>query len=175
LHAIGNYILEYNPSAKVLYVTAEQFTTKFIGSIRDNQSTDFRKKFREADVLLIDDIQFLAGKEQAQEEFFDTFNQLQENGKQLVVSADRPPQEMKGIIERLLARFTWGLITDILLHDRETQEKMIKNSKVEQIETDLENVDKISLLENEVKQIREELTGLHTEVKFLKMIAGTRQ
>ena len=186
LHATGNYILEHNPSAKVLYITAEQFTTEFIGSIRDNQSTDFRKKFREADVLLVDDIQFLAGKEQAQEEFFHTFNQLHENNKQIVLSADCPPKEIKGIIERLMARFTWGLITDILPHDRETQEKMIENSNVNdhlsvniqassesqvtQTEKGVEKADKVSLLENEVKQIREELTGLHTEVELLKMI-----
>ena len=121
MHAIGNEILRNNKNAKVLYVTSEKFTNQLVNAIKDNKNEQFRNKYRTIDVLLIDDIQFIAGKNMAQEEFFHTFNALHESGKQIIISSDKPPKDIQLLEDRLKSRFEWGIIADISNPDYETR------------------------------------------------------
>lgn len=134
MHAIGNYILLHNPDKKVLYVTSEEFLNEVIESIRSTNNTSsmskFRDKYRKVDVLMIDDIQFIIGKESTQEEFFHTFNTLHSAGKQIVLTSDRPPKEMKTLEARIRSRFEWGLMADIGNPDYETRMAILRK-KVE--------------------------------------------
>ena len=121
MHAIGHQIAERNPHTKMLYVSAEKFTNDLITAIRNNTNQEFRARYRDLDVLMIDDVQFIAGKEQTQEEFFWTLNTLHDAKKQIIISSDRPPKDIEGIADRLVSRFEWGLVTDIQPPDLETR------------------------------------------------------
>ncbi len=121
VQAVGNHILAQDPSKKILYINSEKFTNDFIYAIKNGKTEQFKQTYRDVDVLLIDDIQFIASKEQTQEEFFHTFNALHQNNKQIVISSDRPPKAIPGVESRLISRFEWGMIADISFPDLETR------------------------------------------------------
>ena len=140
LQAIGNYIREHDSADKpqVLYISSEKFTNELINSIRDDKTVAFRNKYRNVDVLLIDDIQFLAGKERTQEEFFHTFNTLYDSSKQIVITSDRPPKDIPTLESRLISRFEWGLIADIYPPDFETRVAILRK-KIEKDQLEIPN------------------------------------
>ncbi len=121
LQAIGQATLEANPQTKILYVTSEKFTNEFVSSVKEGRAKEFKDRYRNVDLLLIDDIQFIGGKEQTQEEFFHTFNELHQQGKQVVLTSDRPPKAIPALEDRLRNRFEWGMIADIAAPDLETR------------------------------------------------------
>ena len=132
MHAIGNSILRKNKNYNILYVTSEKFTNEFIDALKNASTEKFRQKYRNIDVLLIDDIQFISGKKQLQEEFFHTFNTLHESGKQIVISSDRPPKDIPLLQDRLKSRFEWGLLADVSMADYETRLAILRKKTDEQ-------------------------------------------
>ncbi len=130
LHAIGNLSVERNPRVKMCYITAEKFTNELIYSLRTNRMPDFKEKYRNVDMLLVDDVQFIAGKQRTQEEFFHTFNDLYSSHKQIVVTSDKFPKEIPDLEERIQSRFEWGLVADIQPPDMETRVAIL-NRKAE--------------------------------------------
>jgi len=157
LHAIGNYIRKNRPELKVLYVTCEKFINDFIDSIKYEKPASFRNKYRHLDCLLIDDIQFLVGKQSSQEEFFYTFNTLYNSRKQIVVTSDCPPKDIPTLEERLISRFEWGVITPIDVPDFESR-KAILVRKAEQNKINIAN-DVLTFLATEIKSNIRELEG----------------
>ena len=127
LYAIAHLVKKRRPEARIVYIKGDDFTNELVSSIRENRNAEFREKYREATVLLVDDIQFIAGKKQTQEEFFHTFNTLYESGRQIVLTSDRPPREMTQLEDRLQTRFEWGLMVDVAPPDFETRLAIIKN------------------------------------------------
>jgi chromosomal replication initiator protein len=137
LHAVGQYVEDQEPGMRVRYVTCENFTNDFINSVRDNAPLDFQKRYRENDILLIDDIQFLEGKIETQEAFFHTFNALYEENKQIVITSDRHPKYIPTLENRLVSRFEWGLVTDIQPPDLETRIAILrKKALMDQLQVD---------------------------------------
>ena len=127
LYAIAHLVNRRRPEARIVYIKGDDFTNELVSSIRENRNAEFREKYREATVLLVDDIQFIAGKIQTQEEFFHTFNTLHNDGRQIVIASDRPAKEIKSLEERLRTRFEWGLMVDVTPPDYETRLAIVKN------------------------------------------------
>jgi chromosomal replication initiator protein len=168
--AIGKHMLDNNVSAKVIYVTSEKFTNDFIDSITTRSVTGFTSRYRSTDMLIIDDIQFFTGKESTQEQFFHTFNTLHQNGKQLVLTADRPPRDIKGLEERLLSRFSWGLVTDIQPPSLETRIAILRKKS----ETDGIQVpnDVLSFIADSVTSNIRDLEGCLTRLLAYASLRG---
>jgi len=145
MHAIGHLVLERNPAAQVAYVTTERFMNELVNAIQQGTTPAFRRRFRMIDLLLVDDVHFLTQKESTQEEFFHTFNALYENGKQLVLTSDRPPKELPGVEDRLVSRFEWGLVADIKPPDYETRVAILqKKAALDGLVIDPEIIDFIA-------------------------------
>ncbi|MEE1101673.1 MAG: chromosomal replication initiator protein DnaA [Agathobacter sp.] len=160
MHSIGHFILEQNPNTKVIYVTSEEFTNEVIESIRNGNAssmTKFRDKYRTVDVLMIDDIQFIIGKESTQEEFFHTFNALQTQGKQIILTSDKPPKEMETLEERIRSRFEWGLMADIGVPDYETRMAILRK-KAESDKFEIDD-DILNYIATNIKSNVRELEG----------------
>lgn len=171
MHAISHEIKQNNPSYNIIYVTSEEFGNDLIRSLDEKNMTSFHEKYRSADVLLIDDIQFFSNKERMQEEFFHTFNKLHAEGKQIVITSDKPPKELKTLEERIRTRFEWGLITDISIPDFETRIAIIRR-KAELL--DLVIPDDVSeFIANRLKSNIRQLEGAVKKLKALKHLAGS--
>ena len=170
MHAIGHHVLSNKPNAKVIYTSSEKFTNEFIKSIRDNETEAFREKYRKIDVLLIDDIQFIQNKEQTQEEFFHTFNELHQNNKQIVISSDRPPKEIAKLEDRLRSRFEWGLIVDITPPDYETRMAILQK-KIEEENLDIPP-EALNYIANQIQSNIRELEGALTRLLAYSKLQG---
>jgi len=157
MHALGNEIAARSPKSKILYISSEEFTNQLISAIQKRTTPEFRKRYRHVDVLLIDDIHFIAGKESTQEEFFHTFNSLYDAHKQIVMSSDRAPKEISSLEDRLVSRFEWGLITDIQAPDFETRTAILK--KKSEKETIYLPDDMLFFLAEKIKTNIRELEG----------------
>ena len=171
MQSIGVQVIRNNPQAKVLYVSSEMFTNEFITAIKDGKSRAFRNKYRRLDVLLIDDIQFLEGKEQTQEEFFHTFEALYNNNKQIVITSDCPPVELRGLDERLRTRFSWNMIADIQPPDYETRVAILRNlAEKSDIEITSNMNEVINLIADQVRDNIRELEGAYNRVIGLSQL-----
>ena len=157
IQAVGNYVREHHKSDSVLYVSSERFTTQFVQAIQNNRASDFSLFYRQIDLLIVDDVQFFGGKEKTQEEFFHIFNALHQAGKQIILSADRPPKDIEGIEERLLSRFQWGLSADVQQPELETRIAILqRKAEDDGIEVDPEVIEFVA---HNVKSNIRELEG----------------
>jgi len=172
LHAIGHHVTANKKGARVAYVSSEKFTNEYIDGIQNNQLVKFRKKYRQTDVLLIDDIQFLAGKERIQEEFFHTFNALHEGHKQIVLTCDRPASEIQNLEHRLVSRFEWGLVTDLQPPDVEMR-LAILHKKAQLMGVELPD-DIINFLANRIRTNIRRLEGALSRVASFAALTGKK-
>jgi len=170
LYAVTNKIKERNPHTKIIYIKGEDFTNQMIESLSKNSMAKFRDKYRTCDVLLIDDIQFIAGKESTQEEFFHTFNALFEDGKQIILTSDRPPKDIKTLEDRLVTRFEWGLIADIQPPDLELRIAIFKN-KISQAGIEVSDEIITYLAENLRSHIRQ-IEGAVKKLVAIRFLSG---
>ncbi|WP_312643895.1 chromosomal replication initiator protein DnaA [Hydrogenoanaerobacterium sp.] len=171
LYAICNEILKATSQTNIIYVKGEDFTNELIEAIRSETTKEFHNKYRQADVLLVDDIQFIGGKESTQEEFFHTFNTLYEAGKQIVLTSDRPPKEIKTLEDRLRTRFEWGLLADVQPPDFETRIAIIRR-KAELLDINIPD-DVAEYMANKLKTNIRQLEGAVKKLKAYKLLAGT--
>jgi chromosomal replication initiator protein DnaA len=162
MHSIAHFVLDQNPDTKVLYVTSEKFTNELIDAIQKNTTSQFREKYRSIDILLIDDVQFIIGKERTQEEFFHTFNTLHESKKQIIISSDRPPKEMLTLEDRLRSRFEHGLLADIQSPDYETRMAILR--KKEELDGLKIDEDVMAYIATNIKSNIRELEGALTKI-----------
>lgn len=175
MNAIGIYLLEHNENLNVLYVSSEMFTNEFIKALGENKTREFKKKYRKVDVLLIDDIQFLEGKDTMQEEFFHTFNSLYDLNKQIVISSDRAPNKLDKLEERLRSRFMWNLIADLQPADYETRVAILmKKAENTNIEVDDELYEVICLIAEKIKDNIRELEGAFSRIVSFSTLMGER-
>ena len=172
MHAIGIHLLEKNPNMNVLYVSSEMFTNELIKALQEQKMNEFKSKYRKADVLLIDDIQFIEGKESTQEEFFYTFNTLYDSNRQIIISSDRAPNKLVSLDDRLKSRFQWNLIADIQPPDYETRVAILmKKAENLRIEVDADLYDVICMIAERVKDNIRELEGAFTRlVSFSQLL-----
>ena len=171
IYAIAHQIRTSRPSAKIIYIKGDDFINEFIELIRAGRGSEFRAKYREADLLLVDDVQFVAGKEQVQNEFFHTFNNLYESGKQIVLTSDRPPSEMTLLDDRLRTRFEWGLLADVTPPDLETRLAIVKN-KAAALGMDLPDKIASYIAENVTSNVRQ-LEGTVNKILAYKDLLGS--
>ncbi len=161
MHAIGRALLDERPGMKIIYTSSERFMNEMIGCIRSNRMSSFQRHYRSADVLLVDDIQIIAGKERTQEEFFHTFNELYDNQKQIVISSDCPPKSISGLVERLRSRFEWGLMVDVQAPDLETKMAILdKKAELEGVVLP-DDVRTYIATKNEIERTRAGRRALH--------------
>ena len=175
LAAIAHYVKENNPDKKVLYITTEAFTNELVKAIRENSTTEFHDKYRKVDILLLDDIQFIAGKEATEEEVFNTFNALYSANKQVVLSSDKPPKDLKTLPDRLVTRFSQGMIADIQPPDYETRVAILQQKIVEKgLNIDQGIAEVIDLIAQNITDNIRELEGALTRVIGLASLTGER-
>ncbi len=171
MHAIGNYILEKNPKLKIIYVPAEEFINELILAIQNNKVSSFKEKYKNVDLLLVDDIQFLAGKEKSQEEFFHVFNYLYGLEKQIVITSDAPPSKIPNLMERLKSRFEWGVIVDISPPDFETRFAILKKKcELENIKVPDEVLEYLAkIFTKNIRELEGALLTLKAQADLLKL------
>ena len=170
IYAIANVIKKNDPHAKIAYVKGDDFTNELVDAIREGKTAEMREKYRQADLLLVDDVQFIAGKKQTQEEFFHTFNNLYESGRQIVLTSDRPPSEMTMLEDRLRTRFEWGLLVDVAPPDFETRLAIVKN-KAALLGLELPDKVAVFIAENVTANVRQ-LEGTINKIMAFKDLLG---
>ncbi|MFA4872531.1 MAG: chromosomal replication initiator protein DnaA [Patescibacteria group bacterium] len=171
MQAIGHELLSHDPSKKILYTSCEKFTNEFVFSIKNGNADSFKDRYRNVDILLIDDIHFMTGKEQTQEQFFHTFNELHQHNRQIVISSDRPPKALPGLEQRLISRFEWGMIADIGMPDLETRTAILERKLTERNITLDASI--IASIASAIQSNIRELEGVLNRILAYQQLGGT--